>query len=495
MSLRKWVRYTALAAVITVTGCNLFNPSGEGDGGNTNPRAEGEEYFRQGQYAKAMTAFEKAIAQDSTNSMAYYGYAKAAVFLYKLDRLGIFDDLQATKDNPETFAFLQHSDSLLTLRMQAASKVRRVLSILTERDSLTRLWRYTVDSTSDEALADTNFAERRDFITSYLNAQDTKLPLSSRRRAKFPLTDFRMPAKNVAVDYTAFELLYTITRLYDLDQNDTIDARDALMKKLTFGSGSGGFGIDSLANIAGDLENDTATTQNLNALIAGMQSGLLTTSSLASLIAPPTSEGDSSGASQQTNQNVDSVISSLGDAVLFYQFGDKLDNDGDGCVDEEIMDGKDNDLDGYVDEDARVIPPNKPDFVDNDLDGKKDPFLPPLLLGTDTSGREDTTGTTKYALRPYVLGFVYAYLDTAKVQNSSPVRYEKGEGEVSNTSWVKIKQGALGDQLKLRLDIQKDSLVTKMVNGRLPNAYASKLQNARDVVGGCWRHIKTESEP
>src|SRR5690606_38667090 len=120
--------------------------------------------------------------------------------------------MQATVDDPSRFAFLQQEDSLLTLRMQAASKVRHVLGILTERDTLTRWWKYSLDSTTAEARADTNLALRVEYIKSYLVSQDA-LPRSSRRRPDFPLTDFRMPYKNVLVDYTAFELLYTITRL------------------------------------------------------------------------------------------------------------------------------------------------------------------------------------------------------------------------------------------------------------------------------------------
>ncbi|HEX2612228.1 MAG TPA: hypothetical protein VHO02_01380 [Fibrobacteria bacterium] len=501
MKLGSWIRFSALAALLAVTGCNIFNPDGEGDPGSADPRMVGEQYFRDGQYAKAMSAFERAIAQDSNNSMAYYGYAKSAVFLYNLDRIGIFDDMQATVDSPQVFAFLKHDDGLLTLRMQAASKVRRVLGILTERDTLTRWWRYTLDSTSSEAENDTAFATRRAFIQSYLAAQDT-VAGSSRRRGRFPLTDFRMPYKNVIVDYTAFELLYTVTRLYDLDQNDTIDSRDALMKKLQFGSGGsggdggGGFKIDSLSAIASDLENDTATTQNLNALIAGMQTGLLNTSTLSQLIAPPSSGKDSGGASQETNQKIDSLLTSMGDAVLFYQFGDKLDNDGDGCVDEEIMDEKDNDGDGFVDEDARVIPADKPDGVDNDNNGHKDPLHPPLPFPPGDDSLEAPVGADIYPARPGVLGFVYNYLDTT-MQAGQP---EKNLSDFNKNTWVKIKNGASAEDMKIRLDVQKDSLLTKLYKtgpkaGRLPSAYAAKLDRARNFVGGCWRNIKTEDEP
>src|SRR5690606_26704520 len=130
--------------------------------------SQGDEYIRRGEYAKALAAYQRAIKQDSTNSQAYVGYATAATLLYKLDHVGVLNDLQATADDPEVFAFLQHEDSLLTLRLQAAAQVRRVLKILTDRDTLTRWYLYLTDSTSEEARADTAFAARRLFIEDYL---------------------------------------------------------------------------------------------------------------------------------------------------------------------------------------------------------------------------------------------------------------------------------------------------------------------------------------
>src|SRR5690606_30747002 len=115
-----------------------------------------------------------------------------------------------------------HEDSLLTLRLQAAAQVRRVLKILTDRDTLTRWYLYLTDSTSEEARADTAFAARRLFIEDYLVKADLGLP-GYRKRSKFPLTDFRQPYTNIIIDYAAFDLLYTMTQLYDLDRNDTID--------------------------------------------------------------------------------------------------------------------------------------------------------------------------------------------------------------------------------------------------------------------------------
>lgn len=471
----------ALVTLTTVVGCNIFNPDGEGDPGDANLTNTAQHYLTDGQYGKAMAAFDKAIRQDSANSLAYYGYAKAAILYYKLDKLGILNDMEATAKDPTQFAFLQHSDSLLTLRMQAASKVRLVLGRLTDRDTLTRWYRYLSDSTSKTAQEDTLYAARRAFIEQYLSDADLGIP-GKRTRNKFPLTDSRIPYGSVVLDYTAFDLLYTITRLYDLDQNDTIDSRDALMKKLQFGS-KDGFKIDSLSNIAGDLETDSGAAENLNALISGMQSGLLGTSQLAGLIGGGGGNGgntDTSSANQQASQNLDSVITSMGDAILFYQFGDKLDNDGDGCIDEEILDEKDNDFDGFVDEDARVIPDDKPDQVDNDRNGSKDPINPPFPLPPGNDSAEARVGVAVDPDRPFVLGFVRNYLlANPSDDNATPIL----------TNWVKIKKNATPEQMQLRLAIQKDSLAVRIpVGGPVPDSLVTKLQNAKNVVGGCWRN-------
>ena len=490
MKINPWLRKTLgiaiVASVFSIAGCNLFNPDGEGDGGTVNPTSAGDEYIRRGEYAKALAAFDRAIRRDSTNSYAYVGYATAATLLYQLDHVGILNDMQATAEDPENFAFLQHEDSLLTLRLQAAASVRRVLGRLTDRDTLTRWFNYLSDSTSEEARQDTAYERRRLFIEDYLVKADLGLA-GYRKRSQFPLTDFRQPYTFIILDYTAFDLLYTITRLYDFDRNDTIDQRDALMKKLKFGSkAGGGFGIDSLSSIADDLENDSAAAGNMNALIAGMQDGLVSSSQLAGLVGGSASDDSSGGSDEEQSENIDATIASMGDAIMFYQFGDKLDNDGDGCVDEEILDDVDNDLDGYVDEDARVIPGTKPDLVDNDHNGLMDPYFVPTNTNLATvDSAEGVVGDTVYPGRPYVLGFVYRYL------LSNDDGQDETGADVDATTWVRIKRGELNQEKKqLRLAIQKDSLVVRIAanGGVVPDSLQARLQTAKTEIGGCWRN-------
>jgi hypothetical protein len=449
--------------------------------------AKGQQHVRNGQFGEAMAAFDTAILFDSSNSQAYYGHAKATLRFYKVDNLSLLEDFEAMSADPSTFALLDHPDSVLTLRLQATSRVRKKMAILMERDSLTRWYRYLTDSTpSEEALADPSYSARRAFIQDYLLKADLGVP-GYRSLSKFPLSDFRIPAKSLMLDFAYIEMTYVLTRLYDLDGNDTLDARDALMRSLQFGS-SGSFSIDSLSSIEGDLEGDSATTHNLNQLIAGMQSGLLGTSQLAALIGGGSGSDSGSGidsAVSPPEQNLDSIIASLGETILFYQFGDKKDNDGDGCIDEEILDEKDNDLDGFVDEDARVIPADKPDGVDNNRDGRMDPVNPPYPhpAGNDTLGREALVGSSIHAARPHLLGFVHNYLNTT---------YQGGTKELDLpnpdlTTWVKIKKNASNADMALRLAVQRDSLAIRIPpGGPVPDSLTVKLANAKSVIGGCW---------
>jgi hypothetical protein len=77
---------------------------------------------------------------------------------------------------------------------------------------------------------------------------------------------------------------------------------------------------------------------------------------------------------------VKKFIQDAGSTVVIYKVFDKVDNDGDGCTDEELLDGIDNDGDGRIDEDSRGAPDTAgnvfykadKDLADNDGDGKID---------------------------------------------------------------------------------------------------------------------------
>jgi hypothetical protein len=191
----------------------------------------------------------------------------------------------------------------------------------------------------------------------------------------------------------------------------------------------------------------------------------------------PAGSNDSAG-----SQDVNEMIASMGDAVLFYQFGDGLDNDGDGCIDEEIIDEKDNDLDGFVDEDARVVPLGLPDNIDNDHNGKMDPYNA-QLNPVNYDSLEAPVADSVFSVHEKVLGFVHKYLR----ENN-----ELGITDPKLTTWVKIKKDN-STEMPLRLAIQKDSLALKVkrAGGVVPDSLKSKVNDAKSVIGGCWRNYAT----
>jgi hypothetical protein len=435
-----------LVTSLAIVGCNIFNPSGKGDGGGTTDAylEDGENQFRDQEYAASMEAFQNAIEQDSTSALAYYGYAKAVLRNYRLNASTILAEVDEAKST-QSIPFLNASNEKLTRYLQATSMVRGALSEMTRRDTLTRWWRYLADTSSKAAHKDIHLNDRRTFIKGFLAKGALGKP-GYYAESRFPISDGAIPYEKVVVDYGFVELLYALVHLRDLDQNDTIDSRDNLLTKLNFKT-DGGFKLDSLQNIAAELQNDTVTRNNFNNLIQNVQSGLGSASQVLTLLSP-TVAGQMGGdtlsnqnLTDNVSQNIDSVITSMGSSIGFYQFGDGKDNDGDGCLDEEILDGKDNDGDGFVDEDARVVTGVVPDMVDNDQNGKKDFLDPNEDLGTDK-----------------VLLFVAA------------------------PAFIK---GPLYKDKNFKVRIQQDSLT---FNSIVTASQKSLLDSAKSQIGGCWNN-------
>ncbi len=371
------VRWMVFTGVI-LGACNFFNPAGTGDPGENSAGqlALGQSLFREKDFHGSMKAYEKAISQDSSNSLAYYGFAKAAMKHYGLAATTILDEVNSfnaggTEGGGLQLPFINQENEVLTDYLQATSRVRKVLRLLTVRDTLTRWYQYSRNPDSKAARRDANAAARIAFIEDYLQKAESGTP-GYRSKSKFPLSDLVLGYDKVIADFGLAEMLYALVHLRDLDGNDTIDTRDDLIKKLAFSS-EGGFKIENLEEIEADLR-DPENRANINALIRNTSDGMASASTVINLL------GSMGGGSKDSLSNpeltgemvgnIDSVVTSLGGAVNFYQFGDGIDNDGDGCIDEEILDGKDNDGDGFVDEDARL---DMVDGIDNNRNGSEGP--------------------------------------------------------------------------------------------------------------------------
>lgn len=427
----------AVTAAVLLAACNIFNPDGRGDAGAGAAAnlSEGEALFRQKDFAGSMAAFAKAIKADSANSLAYYGYSKAAMRYYQLNASSVLEEFENSQDS-NSIPFLKASDEKLTRYLQATSRVRVALSKLTQRDTLTRWFAYLKDSTSAAARGDARRAQRVAFIEEYLLKAEQGVP-GYYPRSKFPLSDRKLSYEKVVADYGFTEMIYAVIRLRDLDGNDSIDSRDDLLKDLEFNL-DGGLSVENLDQIAEELKTPE-NRENVNKLIQNVSTGLGSAGTIVDLLSPMLqSGGDSLGnadLSDELSQDMDSVLTSIGSAVTFYQFGDGIDNDGDGCVDEEIVDGKDNDGDGFVDEDARV---EFDDGVDNDHDG--------------------TVDESDESLNPLTMRLLYTESD-----------FPLGPGYLDKQA---------------RIETQADSLSIKE---SLSAAETARLELAQERIGACWQ--------
>ncbi len=449
----KRLKSCCLALGFTLVACNVFNPSGEGDAGVSADAqlTDGENQFRSQDYKKSSETFEAAIKADSTNSMAYYGYSKAVMRYWDVNASTLLTEVSKAQTQ-SGIPFIGAADWDVTRYLQATSRVRLALGAMTERDSLTRFWQYVLNPNSKEALADPLAAKRIAFMAGYWEKADKNYK-GFHKKSQFPLSDLKMSSKKVIADFGFVEMIYAVTHLRDLNGDNTIDSSDAVMKLLTFNV-SGGFKVENLESIVDSLDTPEKK-QQFNNLIQNVAGGLSSASTVLGLLSPALTNQVGGDTAQNLSGDVtgkaDSVISSLGDAITFYQFGDGRDNDGDGCVDEEVADGKDNDGDGFTDEDARWIPA---DTVDNDHNGKGKN----LFLDKDAGEELDANFKLGFAADAgFILGAMYK---------------DKATRISTQHDSIQVHYDAAGSAAKLDIE------------------YQDKLAAAKKNVGGCWNNYK-----
>jgi hypothetical protein len=332
-------------------------------------------------------------------------------------------------------------------RLDLCKEVIKVMDILADRDTLTQWYNYLHNDSAKAVKArarDPHYNQRVAFITSYLASAPP-----SRQAEKFPLSDRRITFGNLVVEFTAYKMMFKIMDFNDLKPKGEFSEVDRKMRSLlNLDSGFAGLG-----NLAEDMREDTVFQQEMNDKILELQNGLGDIQQLLSYFTAPGDTADTAGGvEQQSKGNIDSVITSLGGSLVFYQFGDHLDNDADGCIDEELVDSSDNDLDGFVDEDARLIggtPGSIGDGVNNDRQFTTDDNF------ENTVNKEAD-----------LLTFVAPY----------------------GQNWVLIKKD--GPLIDIRIRIQSDSLAVRLTPGArpIPAQYQVKLDSAKNSIGGCWRY-------
>lgn len=325
-----------------LSSCNLFNPTNSSDISSNDADAliyQGQVLFRKGEYSNSMKYFSKAVKADSTKSEAWFGLAKASMYASGVNP---FDIIKYIDIDGDSLPFMNLTSAEMEKYYTGISATVDPLRELVRRDTLTELY-YTYLKNQKNA---GDNASLKAFAATY--GPDFK---------GFPLSDRKVRYSNFSASYAFLEFANLLLKFrytnIDFPVSISLDANNNVVVN-----------IDSLYNSA---VNDSSVANQFNSSIDSLQSSLsivtgtiiptvTTLLSGTSLMDSITGSTDTSGVSEVVNDVVTDKVNSVDQTISFYKIGDKIDNDGDGCVDEEVLDGKDNDGDGFVDEDLRLVP-------------------------------------------------------------------------------------------------------------------------------------------
>lgn len=311
----------AIALSMGIAGCNLFHPTGSHDAENGDAAAltlEGYQEFQKANYDAARGFFNRAIRADSGYSEAWIGLCKSILNTQK--GLNVFELVSYARktekkdeENKESdgkssssssnIGFLDMSDAKADTISRGIDSVMFYLDQFVERD--------TTDRTDKKV----TFA---DIADSYTILQLTKAGIRL-RNVHTQLTSV------VSADNAGMQMnLNTL--------NDLGDSLKPFLQDMAAAAEAIKASPESAAEIIKAYLPDSTRKEIGDEFYADATVGLANT-----VI--------------QLNDRAQTIEEDR--TEVFFTFGNVRDDDGDGCIDEEVVDNYDNDGDGEIDEDAR----------------------------------------------------------------------------------------------------------------------------------------------
>lgn len=439
-------------------GCNLFNPSGNNKfstSSNTDSMIlTGYNLLRDHQYTLAAKQFEEVLKIDSTKSEAWYGLCKANIRHKKITAFDLLEIIENT--NSEEIPFVNELIADKNNYYQGLRQLKETLDIFVERDSLTQLWQYSVKRETDSEWWNQQNQAFKDRVISF--DEKNTIPIEN-----FPLSDQKICYQRISIDYTIAKFGTMILEAFDFDGDGIISENEPNLLTLLSDSSGG-------EQVLRDIVSDPDNAEYANSKIQEIQSNASDVTTLIEEISQALGDSipinidngiidslnseDSEELDQATVTEIEKYIADFGDALNFYMINDSKDNDGDGCIDEEIYDGVDNDGDGFIDEDLRSSSLDVTsseygiDFKDNDFNGLIDEA-------------DEVYDPQQLILNP----------------NASVILHPFAENFVSNVNGFINSPDA---ELKIR--VAADSL-----------GLVYSLQDRKDSIGGCW-HSYTSAD-
>jgi hypothetical protein len=412
-------------ALLALVACseNLFGSSGSGncDKDVKCLQTDAENAFRNHDYKKAYNIYSQIVGIDSTVSAGYFGMAKAGLWMNGVNPFEVFAHVKRKEGE---IAFMDLCPSEQNRYFQGMKRAGPMLRELERRDSLTALYEfhrrnidYGFDTTFTVMEEDGTVAEVISLEKRLKNFRATHC--STSECPGFPLSD-RVLRYNA---YSGGLLISTISEkiLNTMDTNkDGCIAKRPDVKKCNsdpaykccgdydFGPGeptqlqawaNWGCAKNSNGNYSYDLSINLALNESggfeidINQLLEDMQlDDFYEKQRNDPKIELPDDIKDFNKKMDEFNESMDEIMSVMGkfkdknngdevpfgwendigeykDYSTFYKVGTNIDEDGDGCIGEDIMDGQDNDGDGLKNSNSRLASLNNPHYADDGLMG------------------------------------------------------------------------------------------------------------------------------
>lgn len=294
----------ALTLSVGFIGCNLFNPTESADVASDDPDAltyEGYIHFRKGEYTIASDYFKQAIHADSSHSSAWYAWAKC---IMNQQNINVFEMLKYAKSSGSALSgFLQMSDDEAIKYKNGIDSVLFVLDQLIARE---------------KAGKTDNAVPFRVYSASYSILQLTKTGIAM-RKTQSSINNMFSTENGFGINFSQLNLDTLVDDVKEIIHT-TKEALIALQEN-----------PDQMSTVLDDLAPEFKLLSDTGKVVA------------VGFVADQLSFMD---------QQVSST-DNAGRESVFFTVGNHIDDDGDGCVDEELPDKIDNDGDGEIDEDLR----------------------------------------------------------------------------------------------------------------------------------------------
>lgn len=310
MKLRKNLGLSLAALALCFAGCNLFNPIESVNISSTDADAltyEGYIKFRDNNYTEAEEYFLKAIEADQTHSEAWYGLIKAKMNLQDINTFELLKYVNLNQGT--TVPFADMNDEVAYKYKVGIDTVVKYAKAFIQLDTTGQLdGKITYKTISN----------------GYMVLQLTQTMLSLRKTTKI------MDGCNVSAipGQSKCDIASVLNTLKNNSPEEAVETFHEVFKICQENP-------DALAAVFSN------NLQGFNWLAEDKKGEAV--SSMCGALANTT---ENTGTTYNETNALNIIIGQFG-------FSDAMDDDGDGCIDEEIYDGADNDGDGLVDEDIR----------------------------------------------------------------------------------------------------------------------------------------------